>query len=162
MTNLKLKNKRAEVLFWSIAFPGFGQILNRKYVKAFILIGLEVIVNVQGKINVVIMHSFLGEMEEAIGAADFLWLMFYPCLYLFAIWDAYRDAGGGAHPFLYLPFVFAAYIGTIGVIYSTQFNILGYLVGPIFLSIIGMIIGFLIGLAIRRTILNRIRKTAQP
>ncbi|MEI3611062.1 hypothetical protein [Pseudogracilibacillus sp. SO30301A] len=149
---MKNTNKVAEigeVILWSIALPGFGQLLNRKYFKAFILIVLEFIVNVKGKINVVILHSFLGEMQEAIDKADFLWLMFYPCLYLFAIWDAYRDAGGGEHPFVYVPFVFSAYFGTLGVIYSARFTLFSYLIGPIFLPIIGMIIGFLVGLGIR-------------
>ena len=152
MENQIKKNKKSEVLFWSIALPGFGQLLNRKYVKAFILIVLEFLINVKGKINVVIVHSFLGEMQEALNEADYLWLMFYPCIYLFAIWDAYRDAGGGEHPFMFIPFVFSAYFGTIGVIYSSRFSFYGYLIGPVFLPIITMIIGFIVGFVIRRII----------
>src|SRR5690625_4269564 len=86
------KNKKVEVIFWSIALPGFGQLLNRKYVKGIVLIVFEIMINVKGNINIVIMKSFLGEMQEAILQADYLWLMFYPCVYLFAIWDAYKDA----------------------------------------------------------------------
>lgn len=152
MNNIRNEDKRSEVIFWSIALPGFGQFLNGKYFKAFILVFLEVIINVKGNINIVIMNSFLGEMEEAISQANFLWLLFYPCVYLFAIWDAYRDAGGGEHPFIYLPFVFSAYFGTLGVIYSVRLRIFGYLIGPIFLPIISMITGFLIGFAIRHLI----------
>lgn len=154
MDNLRKKNKRSEVIFWSIALPGFGQLLNQKYFKAFVLVLLEIIINVKGNINLVIVKSFLGEMEEAISQADYLWLMFYPCVYLFAIWDAYRDAGGRAHSFMFLPFVFSAYFGTIGVIYSSRFTIFGYLIGPIFLPIITMIIGFIVGLAIRGIMRN--------
>ena len=36
-----------EVLLWSIAFPGFGQLLNGKYFKGIMLILLEVIINIQ-------------------------------------------------------------------------------------------------------------------
>src|SRR5690625_5300822 len=146
------KDKRLEVLVWSIALPGFGQLLNGRYVKAFILIVLEFLINVKGKVNVVIVHSFLGEMQEAINEADYLWLMFYPCIYLFAIWDAYKDQGGEGYPFIYIPFVFAAYFGTLGVIYSSRFTVYGYLLGPIFLPIISMIVGFLVGLFIRKLI----------
>ena len=146
------KDKRLEVLVWSIALPGFGQLLNGRYVKAFILIVLEFLINVKGKVNVVIVHSFLGEMQAAISEADYLWLMFYPCIYLFAIWDAYKDQGGEGYPFIYIPFVFAAYFGTLGVIYSSRFTVYGYLLGPIFLPIISMIVGFLVGLFIRRII----------
>jgi hypothetical protein len=62
--------------------------------------------------------------------------MFYPCIYLFAMWDAYRDAGGGKSPFSFLPFVFSAYIGTIGVIYSNSLKFMDVLLGPVFLSIL--------------------------
>src|SRR5699024_8901014 len=149
------------VLLWSIALPGFGQLLNRQYFKGFILITLEVIINIKGKINLVIMNSYLGNMEKAINEADILWLMFYPCLYLFAIWDAYRDAGGGKFPYLYIPFVLSAYLGTIGVIYSTRLTILGVLIGPIFLPILCMVIGFIIGHFIR-LIINKRRTNEAP
>ena len=155
MINNDNQNRSIEVLLWSIAFPGFGQLLNRKYFKAFILITLEFIINVKGKINMVIVKSFLGEMNEAIDHADFLWLMFYPCIYLFAIWDAYRDAGGGKAPLMFLPFVFSAYFGTIGVIYSPRVTVLGYLIGPIFLPISLMIAGFFVGLLIRQLVRKR-------
>jgi len=154
-TSIQKKEKRLEVLFWSIALPGFGQLLNEKYFKGFILIILEVIINIKGKINIVIMHSFVGEMAFAINEANFLWVMFYPCLYLFAIWDAYRDAGGGMYPYLYIPFVFSAYFGTLGVIYSAHLSIFGFLIGPVFLPIILMMIGFLIGQLLRTVILKR-------
>jgi|SRR5699024_1896825 len=152
MSELRKKDKKSEVLFWSIAFPGFGQLLNRKYLKAFILVALEFVINVKGNINIVIMNSFLGDMQMAIDQADYGWLMFYPCVYLFAIWDAYRDAGGGELPFMHIPFVFAAYFGTIGVIYSSRFTLFGFFLGPIFLPIISMIAGYSIGLLIRRFI----------
>src|SRR5690625_7767665 len=93
MEKINKKSRELEVLLWSIALPGFGQLLNRKYVKGILLVSLEFIVNVLGKVNQVILLSFHGEIEEAIHQADYLWLMFYPCLYFFAIWDAYKDAG---------------------------------------------------------------------
>lgn len=154
-TSIQKKEKRLEVLFWSIALPGFGQLLNGKYFKGFVLIILEVIINIKGKINIIIMHSFVGEMTHAINEANFLWVMFYPCLYLFAIWDAYRDVGGGIYPYLYIPFVFSAYFGTLGVIYSAHLSIFGFLIGPVFLPIILMMIGFLIGQLLRTVILKR-------
>lgn len=148
------RKRKAEVLLWSIALPGFGQFINGKILKGIVLIALEFIVNVKGKINEVIMYSFLGKMEQAIHSADYLWLMFYPCLYLFAIFDAYRDAGGKDEPYSFLPFVFSAYIGTIGVIYSSTFQVNGYYIGPVFLSIIGMVLGLLFGQLLKRIILH--------
>lgn len=150
----KKKEKRSEVLVWSIALPGFGQLLNGKYLKGVLLVSLEFIINIKGNINVIIVHSFLGEMGKAIDQTDFLWVMFYPCIYLFAIWDAYRDAGGSVHRYLHFPFVIAAYFGTLGVIYSVRLTVYGYLIGPVFLPIICMGIGFVIGLIIREIILG--------
>lgn len=40
--------KAIEALLCSIALPGFGQLLNRKYTKGFVLILLELLVNVLG------------------------------------------------------------------------------------------------------------------
>ena len=104
-----------EVLFWSIALPGFGQFLNGKYIKGAILIFLEFLVNVLANFNEVIILSFQGNIEKAILQADYQWLMFYPCLYFFAMWDAYKDAEGGEDRFSFLPFVFSAYFVTVGV-----------------------------------------------
>lgn len=110
------KQAPIEKLFWSIAFPGFGQLLNGKFFKGLVLVILEILINVQSNLNQIIVHSFHGDMTSAIGHTNYQWLMFYPCVYLFAIWDAYRDAGGGNSRYSFFPFVFSAYFGTIGVI----------------------------------------------
>jgi hypothetical protein len=89
-------NKSAfEKLMWSIALPGFGQYLNGKYFKGTVFLILEFLINVQANFNQVILLSFHGEIRDAIKLADYQWLMFYPCLYLFSMWDAVKDAGGG-------------------------------------------------------------------
>lgn len=84
-----------ERLFWCIAFPGFGQLLNGKYFKRITFISLEFIINVKSHFNEVILYSFNGEIKKAIDYTDYQWIMFYPCVYFFAIWDAYKDAGAG-------------------------------------------------------------------
>lgn len=143
---------RLEVLLWSIAFPGFGQFLNKKYFKAITFIVLEVMINLGGKVNTIIMESFLLHTKKAIEEANYLWLMFYPCIYLFAIWDAYKDAGAYELPFMYIPFVMSAYTGTLGVIYSSKLQLLGFYLGPVFLPLIFMVLGFFIGVYIRKMI----------
>lgn len=154
MKNIYGTDKKLELILWSIAFPGFGQLLNRKYVKGFIFVVLEVIINVKGNINGIIIHSFLGEIDEAIASANYLWVLFYPCIYLFAMWDAYKDAGV-TRPFSYLPFVLSAYLGTLGVIYSSKLRLFDYLIGPVFLPIIMMTIGALIGKWIQKRIMKK-------
>lgn len=134
-----------EKLFWSIALPGFGQILNGKLIKGFVLIFLEFLINVQANFNQVIMLSFNGDIVSAIEQTNYKWLMFYPCLYFFAMWDAFKDAGGGKAPYSFLPFVFGAYFVTIGLIYSKSIKLFDVLLGPVWLPIIFVIPGFLIG-----------------
>ncbi|MFJ8234282.1 hypothetical protein ACIQ34_00915 [Ureibacillus sp. NPDC094379] len=148
-----MKNAK-EILLWSIALPGFGQLLNGKYVKGITLILLEFLINVCGLVNEVIMYSFLGEIGKAIETANYQWIMFYPCLYFFAMWDAYKDAGGGKKLFASLPFVFAAYTMTIGVIFSSKFTIFGVILGPIWLPLLSIIPGVLIGYLLQMVLRN--------
>lgn len=142
-------HRKVEILLWSIALPGFGQILNGKFLKGLLFVGLEFLVNVQSKFNTVIKSSFHGDITEAINQTNYQWLMFYPCLYMFAIWDAYRDAGGGKSPYAVLPTVFGAYVGTVGVIFSQSFSIMGVIFGPVWLGMIGVILGVVFGAIIR-------------
>ncbi|WP_461176593.1 hypothetical protein [Virgibacillus ainsalahensis] len=148
------RSRKLEVLLWSIALPGFGQLLNHKYIKGILLIGLEFLINVIGNFNRIIVLSFNGEIQEAINQTNYLWLMFYPCLYFFSIWDAYKDAGGGEKPFAYLPLVFSAYFVTVGLIFSPVFTIFGTLIGPMWLPILSLPIGLIVGALIRWILLK--------
>ncbi|MEY2192083.1 hypothetical protein AB7942_05020 [Neobacillus sp. BF23-41] len=69
-----------ERLFWCIAFPGFGQLLNGKYLKGITFISLEFVINVKSHFNEVILYSFNGEIKKAIDYTDYQWIMFYPSL----------------------------------------------------------------------------------
>jgi hypothetical protein len=141
--------KAIERLLWSIALPGLGQFLNQKYMKGIILLILEFLINVQSNFNEAIHLSFLGRIEEAVQVINYQWLMFYPCLYFFAMWDAYKDAGGGKSPYAFLPFVFCAYFVTIGLMYSTELTIFGIFFGPIWLPILSVIPGVIVGWLIK-------------
>jgi hypothetical protein len=154
--NLMEKGKINEVLLWSIALPGFGQFLNRKYIKGIVLILLEFFINIKSHLNMAIISSFHGDTVQAIAETNYQWLLFYPCVYLFGIWDAYRDAGGGKEALSYLPFVFSAYLGTIGVIYSSTLRIMDILLGPIWLSILFLLLGYSIGSMIKYIVLKQI------
>lgn len=145
-------NSPKEVLLWSIALPGFGQFLNGKLLKGIVFMFLEFIININANFNVVIIFSFQGEIEKAIAQTDYSWLMFYPCLYFFAMWDAFKDAGGETSKYSYLPFAFCAFIVTVGCIYSSTFKIFGILLGPIWLPILCLIPGICIGLLLMRAI----------
>jgi hypothetical protein len=143
-----------EKLFWSIALPGFGQLLNGQYIKGVLFILLEFLINVQANFNEVILLSFNGRIEEAIQQTNYGWLMFYPCLYFFAMWDAYKDARGGQQPYSFLPFVFATYFVTVGCIYSSNFRLFGVLLGPVWLPMLFVIPGLVLGFLIRFLLLK--------
>ncbi|MFC0558128.1 hypothetical protein [Halalkalibacter alkalisediminis] len=151
------RERKVEAIFWSIAFPGFGQFLNKKYAKGFLFIILEFVVNVQARLNAAIIPSFYGLGEVANETVDYQWIMFYPCIYLFSMYDAYRDAGGKDVPYSAIPFAISAYTGTIGVIYSHTFAISGHILGVIWSPILFLICGYLIGMIIRVFIIRSAR-----
>lgn len=88
----------------------------------------------------------------AIQQTDYQWLMFYPCLYFFAMWDAYKDAGGAKDPLIFLPFVFGGFFVTVGLIYSAKIRLFGILLGPIWLPILFMFIGLAVCFIIKELI----------
>ncbi|MFP3125884.1 hypothetical protein OH784_24795 [Ectobacillus funiculus] len=143
-----------EKLMWSIALPGFGQYLNGKYFKGTILLLLEFLINVQANFNQAILLSFHGEIGDAIKHTNYQWLMFYPCLYFFSMWDAVKDAGGGKDPYFFLPYVFAAFFVTVGLIFSSNLTIFGMLLGPVWLPMLFIFPGIIIGFIIREIINN--------
>lgn len=155
------KERRLEAILWSIAFPGFGQFLNKKYLKGFLFVILEFAVNVQAKLNTAIIPSFYGNGQMANATVNYQWIMFYPCLYLFSMYDAYRDAGGKEIPYSFLPFAISAYFGTVGIIYSNDFKLFGHLAGVIWSPILFHIVGYLIGMIIRLIVLKLIRLPSQ-
>lgn len=53
----------------------------RKFLKALLFGGLELLVNVQSKFNTVIKYNYHWDIIEAINQTNFQGLMFYPCLY---------------------------------------------------------------------------------
>ncbi|MGI8382450.1 hypothetical protein ACR0S4_28180 [Priestia megaterium] len=144
-----MKRKELEVILWSIALPGFGQILNHQIFKGTLFISLEFLINVQSNFNQAIMYSFLGEIQKAIEVTNYQGLLFYPCLYMFAIWDAYKETGRVTSLYTFMPFVFSAYFVTVGLMYSSNLKIFGVLFGPVFLPMLFLIPGISIGLLIK-------------
>jgi hypothetical protein len=145
-----------QAALWSIAIPGFGQLINGKYIKGLTLISLELLINMHSGLNMIIIYSFHGQNMAAVNSTNYQWLMFYPCIYMFAIWDAYHDADQKAVPLLFLPFTLSAYTGTIGVIYSNTFRINNILLGPLWLFLATSLLGFGLGFLIRFGMLKRL------
>jgi hypothetical protein len=51
--------------------PGFGQILNGKFLKGLLFIGLEFVINIQSHLNTIIIASFYGDIPKAIQQANY-------------------------------------------------------------------------------------------
>jgi hypothetical protein len=144
---------KLEALLWSIALPGFPQLLTGQLVKGILFVLLEFLINIQSNFNEAIMQSFLGNTKQAAQIIDYQWLMFYPCLYMFAMWDAYKFALQKEEKLAYLPFVFSAYTVTVGLMYSPRVYILDKFIGPIFFPMLCVIPGVIIGLMIKKILL---------
>ncbi len=147
-----------EKLIWSIALPGFGQILNGDFVKGTLFILLEIIINVLSNFNEVIYLSFNGQIEESIQQANYQWLLFYPCLYFFSMWDAFKNAGGGKEPYSFLPFLFSAYLVTVGIMYSAKVRLFGILMGVLWFPMLCVIPGLVIGFLIKRILVKNLQQ----
>ncbi|MBC7764973.1 MAG: hypothetical protein H7Y41_00685 [Hyphomonadaceae bacterium] len=77
--------------WWSCTFPGFGQIMLGSYIKGFLLITWELVINVNGKINHAIIYSFTGQFELAKSVLDKRWAFLYAGVFVYAVWDSYRS-----------------------------------------------------------------------
>ncbi len=143
--------KPLEPVLWSIAFPGFGQIRNGRFLKGVLFIGLEFLVNIYANLNQAIVFSFTGRITEAIQATNYQWIMFYPCIYTFSIWDAFCDAGSGNSDYAVLPAAFAAYFGTLGVTFSGE-PVFELLLGPIWGGLAGMFAEAALGWSIKAAV----------
>lgn len=106
-------------------------------------------INVNSHFNRAIMYSFLGEINKAESVINYQWLMFYPCVYMFAMWDGYRSAMPNEEKYSYLPFVFSAYFVTVGLMISPKFTIFNVHPGPVFLPMSFVIPGVLTGFLIK-------------
>jgi uncharacterized membrane protein len=111
---------------------------------------------VKANLNLAIFHSFRGSFSQVYQAANIQWVLFYPCVYAFAAWQAYNKAieinndlnininlnnrSNDPNRRTRLNGFFAGFAmgGTLGVIYN------GY-IGYVFSGILGGFIGAVIG-----------------
>jgi hypothetical protein len=143
-TDMKKSEKPFECILLNIALPGTCQILNGSYIKGILLLILAGTINVKSHLNEIIFFLFNGDTTKIISNVHINWLMFYPCVYFFALWDAYKDAGGEKMEFSYLPFIFSVYFTTVGIIFSEKLNLFGIpgiVTGPVICFITGILLG---------------------
>ncbi|TYR81222.1 hypothetical protein FZC66_05000 [Priestia megaterium] len=88
-TQLHLRNPYI-VAWWSTAFPGFGHLLLSKYIRGLLLFVWEVYINIHANLNIAMVYSFTGRIDQAKEILNTQWILLYIPVYLFAIWDSYR------------------------------------------------------------------------
>jgi len=74
----------------SASFPGFGHIFLGSYVKGFLLVIWEVMINVNANLNTAIIYSFTGQFDLAKSVLDQRWLLLYIAVFVYSLWDAHR------------------------------------------------------------------------
>src|SRR5438128_550588 len=89
--NREYKSPYAAML-WSLILPGFGQLYNKDYLVAFVLMGWELVVNLNSNLNVQLVQAFNGNLHAAHQSINYAWGVFYPSIYGFAIWQAFNFA----------------------------------------------------------------------
>jgi len=78
------------IAWWSATYMGFAYFSMGSYIKGFILIFLEALINVNSRLNLAILYSFTGRFELAKQVLDINWLLFYVPIYIFGIWGGAR------------------------------------------------------------------------
>ncbi|MCM3488205.1 hypothetical protein M3689_02660 [Alkalihalophilus marmarensis] len=152
-------NKKVEAVAWNLFFPGLAQItVTKRLGKGVFFFLLALLININARINDIVILSFKGETQRAVEATDYQWLLFYSCLYFFALWDGYRECGGIKESYAFIPFVFSGYMVTIGIVFSPSIHLSGFLLGPLWLPVIVAVISFLGGMLLRTIILNVVEK----
>ncbi len=74
---------------WSAMFPGFGYIIMGSYIKGFLLIAWEFLINTQAHINTAIMYTYLGQFDQARNVLHVRWTLLYLAVWVFSIWGSY-------------------------------------------------------------------------
>lgn len=90
INHIHLRNPWVSV-WWSAAFPGLGHIILGSYMKGFLLIIWEILINVKARANLSILYSFTGDFEQAKNVLDKRWLILYVAVYVYAMWNSYRS-----------------------------------------------------------------------
>lgn len=77
-------------IWWGMAFPGFGQWFQGRYVYGLVLILWEFFINVKSHLNVAIFFTMIGRIDAAKASLDQRWFLMYIAIYLYCAWDGYH------------------------------------------------------------------------
>jgi hypothetical protein len=76
-------------MWWAASFGGFGQMTLGSHIKGYVLVVMEIIINLATQLNLAILYSFTGRFDQAKEVLDTRWLLAYVFAYTYGLWDAY-------------------------------------------------------------------------
>ena len=130
---------RIRVALLSIVMPGLGQILNRQYIKSFVFLIIEHLINRLSHINKALLLDMNGLHREALEIINYEYVMFYPGFYVLCVLDSVINAKVTKDTRFIYWFILAGLSGTTGIIYSSFIPMPIFTVG--FLMIVLLLIG---------------------
>lgn len=79
-------------LFLSIFLGGAGHFYNNKPIKAVMLMGWHLAIWLNAGLNRALLATLQGDWQAAHSLIDYQWLLFWPSMHLFNIWNAWDDS----------------------------------------------------------------------
>lgn len=79
-------------LFLSIFLGGAGHFYNNKSIKAMMLMGWHLAIWLNAGLNRALVATVQGNWQEVHSLIDYQWLLFWPSMHLFNIWNAWHDS----------------------------------------------------------------------
>ncbi|UOR13510.1 hypothetical protein [Halobacillus amylolyticus] len=132
-------------LLWSFALPGFGQLYNRDYFIALVLITLELSVNFLSNLNLSLLHTFHGDLVRAHDVVNFEHGLFYPSIWGFSMWQAFNKAKrmNGEHSKVYLTGLIFGLVAGMNIGLFTQPILITPVYSGLAIGAVGGMIGYI-------------------
>ncbi|KGP73348.1 hypothetical protein [Pontibacillus yanchengensis] len=91
INTLNVRNPKMAYV-WNTIFPGLFHICNNKLISGMTLLGWTIIISYYTKIPLMVLYTFTGKFALIPDLIDVQWLLFFPSIYLFSIYDGYAHA----------------------------------------------------------------------
>lgn len=87
--NIMDKRSPWVAFFWGCVFSGLGHMYNNKLILGFILVGWTYAIVFNTHLPLLIIYTCTGQFERIADVVNYEWLLFFPSIYFFGMYDAY-------------------------------------------------------------------------
>ncbi|MFC0522867.1 hypothetical protein ACFFGV_04585 [Pontibacillus salicampi] len=91
MNTLNIRNPRMAFV-WNGIFPGLYHLCNNKIISGITLLGWMITISYFTKLPLVVLLTMTGQFTEIQPLINPQWLLFFPSIYLFTLYDGYSHA----------------------------------------------------------------------